>query len=244
MSLRIQRRWLLFVVLALVAGLGFTSTPAHADDPIPTTIGILFFGSGDHAGQTITADAYVRPADNGSAYPSGSVVFSVGDGQPVPLDPHYLNADTTFTIPQNTPFPVTATFTGTNGWGDSTVTVIYKPLQNIVWDPEPTILRLGPNAALTLTLATHVLNSIGGPMPGRIVSFSLFGPAPFVTVPPYPGIKVCTAVSDAHGLATCGGKGLAASIVSILAGGAYATETPTGAFEGYNYVKLPVILFK
>lgn len=231
---------LLFVALLPLAGPALA--PAHADGPVPTVLFVHFGGDGDHAGQSIDVIADVRPADGGPAYPRGSVVFSVGDGTPVPVDPTYLSAKTTVTIPSNDPFTVTATFTGTDGWGDSTASGTFTPLTRRVFDPEPTVARIGAGSLrLTLTFATYLRNTIGGPMPGRQIAFTLLNPPPTFNEPGGYSIPVCTATTDANGLASCKGSAALASIVSILTNGGYATYV-NGPFTGSEFVHLPVIV--
>lgn len=111
----------------------------------------------------------------------------------------------------------------------------------VTWGPEPTVARIGPGLKLTLTLATRVYDQQGAPKVGERIMFSLIAPFPGVLTEPRPAVKVCEAVTDATGLASCKGQGLLASIVSILAGGAWATRL-IGPFGTDEYVRLPIIL--
>lgn len=114
----------------------------------------------------------------------------------------------------------------------------------VTWGPEPTVARIGPGLKLTLTLATHVYDLQGVPKAGERIKFTLVAPWPGLFTEPRPGlgaIEVCEAVTDANGFASCKGKGLLASIVSILAGGAWATRL-SGPFGTDEYVKLPIVL--
>ncbi|HET6151732.1 MAG TPA: hypothetical protein VFE15_02185 [Marmoricola sp.] len=242
----VRRRRIAPWVVALLLPLGglLAIAPAHADTPGPTTLDLAFTG-GDHAGEVVTASADVRPADNSSDDPTGSVTFSVGDGQPVPVDQE-LDAQTTFVLTSNDPVVVTATFHGTGGWGDSTVTSTFHPLYKFTMVADPTIASVGAGGLkLNLTLSLHVVNSIGQGVPGYKVAFTLLQPTPNVVFQNKLSLPVCTAVSDANGLATCGGTGLVAAVVSILVDGAYGTviATPTQPLAGLDSTHLPVVTF-
>ena len=113
----------------------------------------------------------------------------------------------------------------------------------IIWDPEPTVARLQP-FKLTLTFATRVHDRDGDPLVGQRVAFSLLAKIPSIyDQNPKAGFPVCEAVADATGLATCKGSisTLLGSVLSLLLGGAYATEM-SGLFHGEQFTKLPVVL--
>jgi hypothetical protein len=231
--------------LVLVVGASLLAGPVHADTPGPTVLYLSFYG-GDHAGETVIAHADVRPANGSSDYPSGTVTFSIGDGHPVPVDPQILDAETTFTLTSNDPVTVTATFHGTGGWGDSTVTSTFHPLYKFTLGADPTIARLGAGGLkLVLNLQAHVRNSIGQGVPGYKVAFTLVQPPPNVVFANTASVPVCTAVTNAAGLATCNGSAALAAVVSILLGGAWATvvATPQEDLPGLDSVHLPIVTF-
>lgn len=116
----------------------------------------------------------------------------------------------------------------------------------VVWDPQPTVARIGPGLNLTLTFATHLHDQAGLPMAGERVRFTLFQKAAGLYDLPRRGLllEVCDAETDANGLATCKGnvKALLGSVLSLLAGGGYATLL-IGPFPSDDeFTKLPVIL--
>lgn len=237
----IRRHGLVALALALLVGLGLYAVPAAVADQMATKVGLHFNGDGDHAGQQIEAIASVRALDGSSAYPTGSVTFSLGDGTPVALHPQYLNARLPFTIPSNDPFEVTATFHGTNGWGDSTITVIYTPLHKAFWDTShPTVARIGTSPKITLSFGVYRRNSLGAPLAGRQVAFTLLAPVPNAVSPNRTSIPVCTATTNAQGFATCSGNVLLAVVGSLLTGGAFATEL-TGPNALLDSVRIPAL---
>ena len=116
----------------------------------------------------------------------------------------------------------------------------------VVWDPQPTVARIGPGLNLTLTFATHLHDQGGLPMAGARVRFTLFQKAPGLYETPKRTLlfEVCDAVADANGFATCKGnvKALLGSVLSLLAGGGYATLL-IGPFPSEDeFTKLPVII--
>ncbi len=112
---------------------------------------------------------------------------------------------------------------------------------SVQWEPEPTVARLGPGLQLTLTTATRLRDGSGAPIVGAKVAFTLFSKTPTLYDVSRFHLPICTAVTDAHGLATCKGQGLVGSLVSVVAGGAHATLF-NGWFPSDEHVKLPVIL--
>ena len=113
----------------------------------------------------------------------------------------------------------------------------------VVWDPEPTVARIGPGLKPTLTVATYLRDADGTPRVGEHVVFSVLAKMPSLQETPKPAYEVCRAVSDADGLATCKGSvpALVASVVSIVTGGGYATLL-MGPFPTEEFTRLPVIL--
>lgn len=234
---RSTQRLFATVLVVLVAALGLHAIPAQAADTIPTTAQVTVSG-GDQIGSTVYVTAYVFASGE---TPSGSVVFTgVGDGTPVPLKGTGY-ASVQHVLTSNDPFPVSIAFTGTNGFGDSSASTTVRPLQKTYLHAQPTVLQLVGGPRLTLTMSAYTRNALGGPLAGRKITFTLFAPAP-VFLEKNNSLTVCTAVSDANGLATCGGVGLVAAIVSILVGGAYATHTPGAPLPVYDSVKLPVVM--
>lgn len=232
----LSQRLLIASITALVVALGVYAVPAQAVDAIPTTAQVTVSG-GDQMGETVYITAYVFASGQ---VPTGSVVFTgVGDGTPKPLQGTGF-ASVSHVLTSNDPFPVSIAFTGTNGFADATASTVVRPLQKAYLHAEPTVLKLsGPR--LTLTMAAYVRDALGGPLAGRKITFTLLAPPP-VFLEKNNSLPVCTAVSNANGLATCGGSGLIGSIVSILVGGAYATYVPAAIVPAYDYVKLPVVM--
>lgn len=111
-------------------------------------------------------------------------------------------------------------------------------------EPEPTVARLSPTLKLTLTMATYLHDGNGQPVAGGTVDFTLLAKAPSIYEEPKVALPVCSAVSDASGLATCQGNvsALIGSVVSILAGGAYATLIRYPFPSETEFTKLPVVL--
>lgn len=110
-----------------------------------------------------------------------------------------------------------------------------------VWEPEPTVARFNP-LSLTLTFAVTMRESTGAPITGKRLQFSLFAKTPTLyDEKPKFSYPICVAVTDANGRATCGGKALVGSLLSVLGGGAYATALD-GPFATDYYTKLPLTL--
>lgn len=231
--------------LALVVPVALVASPAAGDDPRPTQLEFFNYNPLiDHAGQQSPMAVRVYSQPYGGGIPTGTVDVTIDGAAPItiPVD-ETGEASFTFTIPENQPFPMVAQFHGTNGWADSTRTITFTPLTQILFDPQPTLLKTGPSGAkLTLTFATYMRNSIGQGLPGIEIHFSMLGPVPVsygAGNPLY--VPVCTATTDATGLATCGGSAALSSIVSLLTGGGYATRY-IGPFNGFDTAHLPVVL--
>jgi hypothetical protein len=231
-------RALTFLATAALLLVGFTvAVPAQAAEPITTTVAVTIENA-DDVGGTFTVFATVTSA---SGTPTGAVTFSGSvPTTTVPLD----GMGKAHLYGQNTELSqtVTATFTGSNGYGNSSDTVTAYAEKYVDWDPEPTIARLGPGLKLTLTMATHLHDRDGQPMAGTKVAFTLLAKTPsFYDYPPKPSLNVCTAVADANGFATCKGNGLVGSVLSLVLGGAYATVMDGPFPSEYQFTKLPVI---
>ncbi|RNL80942.1 hypothetical protein [Nocardioides marmorisolisilvae] len=235
------RHVLLVLALALgVAAPVALTTRAAADDLKPITLTVSVSG-GDHVGSTFSAVIQVHGPNQEQV--AGDVALTgVGDGTPVHEQYGYLQVFGT--APSNDPVTVTATFLGAPGYeSGATASATTKPLQQPTFSAEPTVARVKPGLKLTLTLSTHATNFVGAPMAGVPVVFTIRDAyeqgAPGPQTEPIRWIEICTAYTDANGLATCGGSGLLGSVASLLTGGAYATwaTQPWG-----NFTKLPVVV--
>jgi hypothetical protein len=223
----------------LLVGLTVAVPAAQAAPPVPTTTVLTVVG-GDRMSNQVVLTAVVTSA---SGTPTGSVTFS--DGEQTAVVPVDASGKATITGQTGDKYinTFTATFTGTSGYGNSSASVTKAIEDAIIWGPEPTIARLSPTLKLTLNFATYVHDRDGQPLVGQRVEFSLLGKVPSLYETPKASYPVCEAVADATGLATCKGQisALLGSILSLLLGGAYATEK-NGFFPGEQFTKLPVVL--
>lgn len=131
-----------------------------------------------------------------------------------------------------------AEFVGTGGYADSSVEAFNMTIASgMVIRPEPTILA--PGLRPTLTMSAHAEDMRGRPAVGEALTFSVFGQ------PPNPfdfggGRVVCHAVTDERGFASCRGKGLVGSVLSLLAARSYVSHARTAEY-GFSVAVAPVI---
>ncbi|MCR1784522.1 Ig-like domain-containing protein [Nocardioides carbamazepini] len=190
---------------------------------------------GNKPGDLLTLEATVTSA---SGVPTGSVHFT-GNALDVVIP---LGADGTAlaqTPAATATERISAEFTSESGFAYSLDSERGDVMSRIVWEPEPTIARLAP-PRLKLTTAARLRDRAGRPMVGVTVDFSLGNPFPAFPEPGGPAFRVCTAVSDQTGLASCKGSGALGAVLSLLLGGAYATEKQ-GFFNTDQWAKLPVL---
>jgi hypothetical protein len=234
-----MKRALTFLATAALLLVGLTvAVPAQAADPI-TTSTVLTVEDGDsRLGRVVLTAEVTSP----SGTPTGTVTFSDGEQSATVA----VDASGKATLVGKTGLKwvntFTATFKGTNGYANSSDSVTKANSNAIIWDPEPTLLRLGPGLKVTLTFATLVHDRDGRPLAGQQVGFSLLGKIPSIyDDKPKGGLPVCEAVADANGLATCKGQvsALVGSVLSLLTG-AYATQM-NGGWALDQFTKLPVI---
>ena len=227
-------------VAALVLPLLAFVPSSQAADPIPTTTRV--FATTTEPGTGLTRiNARVTSA---SGIPRGTVTFTNLYDQNVA--PVTVPVDATGLAWANLPCNqgpfcsrYQADFTGTNGYASSSDAPGDASGERL--NPEPTLVRFGGPGLLKLFLTTAVTVTFtdGTPKEGVPISFSLLGPltnpghgTPLIETP-----VVCTAWSDAQGLATCGGQAAAASILSVLTG-AWANRS---VILNFNSVKLPTV---
>ena len=222
---------LVSVPVLLVA---FVVPPALALDPVGTTTAISVTG-GNKPGDLLTVKA-TTTSDSG--VPTGTIRFTGNDLDVlVPLDAN--GTATTQTPAATATEPIAAEFLANEAFAYSLDSERPDIMERIRWEPEPTVARLAP-FRLTLTTAARLRDRTGQPMAGVTVDFTLVDNVPQLGEPGRP-FPVCTAVTDATGFATCKGSGAIAAIVSILTGGAFATQKQ-GFFATDQWTKLPVVL--
>lgn len=240
-----SRSRIALLIAALVGPLLVWSVPATAADPIPTTSRIFSTPPPASApSYPLHATIKVR-VTSASGVPKGSVKLIRTDTgvltATVPLDATGLATAVLPCEGQGAPFcgRYRAEFTGTDGYADSADAP--GDNQPEILNPEPTIVKFGGPGLLKLYLTTAVTITFpdGTPVEGTPITFTLLGPltmpghgTPLLEVP-----VVCTAWSDANGLASCGGQAAAASILSVLTG-AWANRS---LILSFNSVKLPVV---
>jgi len=208
--------------------------PAHALDPIGTTTAISVTG-GNKPGDLLTVKATVTSS---AGVPTGSVRFT-GNALDVTVPLGANGTATTQTPAATATEPIAAEFSSSDGFLYSMDSERPDIMSRIRWEPEPTVARLVP-PRLTLTTAVRLRDRTGQPRAGVTVDFSLVDNYPVFAEPGRP-FPVCTAVTDATGFASCKGAGAAAAVVSLLLGGAFATEK-IGFFHSDQWTKLPVFL--
>ena len=114
---------------------------------------------------------------------------------------------------------------GTGGFARSEVTQFHVTIASaLVFHPEPTILA--PGLRPTLTLSAYAEDLRGRPVVGEMLTLSVLGD------PPNPfdfggGRVVCNAVTDQRGYASCRGKGLVASVLTLLGAPSYVSHQRT-----------------
>jgi len=233
MSSRQLLRLPVLLALALLTASLFAS-PSQADALTGTTTAIAVSG-GNQPGDLLTVRATVTSA---AGVPTGSVRFTGNDlDVTVPLGAN--GTATTQTPAATATEPIAAEFSSSDGFAYSMDSERPDIMSRIRWEPEPTIAHLVP-PRLTVTTAVRLRDRTGQPMAGKTVAFSLVDNYPQFGEPGRP-FAVCTAVTDATGFASCKGSGMAAALLSLILGGAFATEKQ-GFFATDQYTKLPVLL--
>ncbi|MDQ6522026.1 Ig-like domain-containing protein [Nocardioides sp. LHD-245] len=190
---------------------------------------------GNKPGDLLTLEARVTSA---AGVPTGSVRFT-GNALDVVVP---LGADGTArtqTPAATATQRISAEFSSDSGFAYSLDSERGDVMSRIVWEPEPTVAKLAP-PRLILTTAARLRDRAGRPMVGITVDFSLVNPLPAFPEPGGPAFRVCTAVTDTTGLASCKGSGALGAVLSLLLGGAYATEKQ-GFFNTDQWTKLPVL---
>lgn len=246
------RARLVALTVALVLPMLAWSSTAHADDLIPTQIYANVYGGTHIEDTTVTMTANVQRTPGGnSVIGHGTVTFRDSDGNVlasglVPANEGSVQA----TIPK--PAGSTtyyADYHGADGYADSTTSTDFTPqnLKPVYITPQPTLLKIGTGLlpTLTLTMAVSFKRADGTGVAGYGLRFYMLcdgSPSRTCGV----SIPICTAVSDANGLASCKGSGAFGAIVSILTGGVKVTGTdsptaPTDLYGVWTSEKFPVI---
>ncbi len=224
------------VALMLVLGASMlVSHPVAADDPVATTTSLEVQGGGVY-GDELVLDATVT-SDSGT--PTGSVQFyDTGSamGAPVPLGSAGTAVHTSAAVAGLHSYR--AEFVGTGGFVGSEDTQFHVTIASaLVLHPEPTILA--PGLRPTLTLSAYAEDMRGRPVVGETLTLSVLGD------PPNPfdfggGRVVCNAVTDQRGYASCRGKGLVASVLTLLGAPSYVSHQRTANY-GFGVATAPVI---
>ncbi|WP_435771551.1 Ig-like domain-containing protein [Nocardioides sp. SYSU DS0651] len=199
----------LVVVLATVSLLPAlgpvpASADEQADEPVPTTTTVTVSG-GRYGGEQATITARVTSP---AGVPTGTVQFSRSRnpiGEAVPVDADGV-ATTVVTAWPGTAF-FEATFTGSDGFGDSQgFTISYTNLIVVKLTPEPFMTRPSPLQVRYALVARATRYDDGTPISGLGLQFthgSAYAPNRFDPEPP--GSKLaCRAITDANGVARCG----------------------------------------
>lgn len=220
----------LIVALGLLAG-----PPAGAADDVLTSTVVEAQGGGLYGDElvlraTVTSDA---------GTPSGSVRFydngrPMGDPVPLPATGTAVHVSAAV-VGLHT---YRAEFVGTDGFASSEASVFHVTIASgLSLHAEPTVLA--PGLRPTLTLSAHASDLRGRPVVGERLTFSVLGttPNPFDLGG---GKVVCTAVTDAHGFASCRGRGLVASVLTLLGAPSYVSHPMTSNY-GWGVDRAPVI---
>jgi hypothetical protein len=239
---RRTHRSLLRLLLAVLMPIGLVASPAHGDDPAPTTTQLTFEGSGQADPPRYEyQDPYVLVAKvtSPAATPTGTVTFIEGDGQVlgnVQVGPDGVARINGTADRWNQYVTFHAEYHATGDFADSAdaATALFSWITfEIV--PEPTIARIGPglNAQITLTMAAHLRGVDRRPLAGHEVIFSLFGsvlPRINGAVQPF-AVVACKAVTDVNGFATCRSSGTAGALLSVLAGGSWVNHLEDDGYQ-------------
>jgi hypothetical protein len=246
MSNRTRRtvRTVIALLAALVAPFALAAIPvtAQAADLTPTSTALTIQG-GFSFGDPVT---YTATVTSQAGTPTGSVTFTVDGGatiaSDVPVDGSGVaTVTTTATATGLTAFH--ADFTGTGGFADSSGLALNNTTAaSLVLHPVPSVLEISRSNPLkiTLTLSSWATRLDGTPVVGEELTFSVLGKQPNL-FDFGGGSVICTAVTNAQGYASCGGKGVFGAIVSLLSGGSYVTHFSDDDY-GFSSDKAKVIV--
>jgi hypothetical protein len=225
--------------LTLVLGTSMlVSHPVAADDPVATTTSLEVRGGGLYGDELVLAATVT--SDSGT--PTGSVQFyDSGDpmGAPVPLGADGTALHTSAAVAGLHSYR--AVFVGIGGFAGSEATQFHVTIASaLVLHAEPTILA--PGLRPTLTLSAYAEDTRGRPVVGETLTLSVLGD------PPNPfdfggGKVVCNAVTDERGFASCRGRGLVASVLTLLGAPSYVSHSRTSNY-GFGVATAPVIRLK
>ena len=224
------------VTLTLVVGSSMlVSQPVAAADPVATTTSLEIQGGGVYGDELVLSATVTSDAGT----PTGSVQFlDSGEpmGEPVPLGSEGTAVHTSAAVTGLHSYR--AVFVGTDGFAGSEATQFHVTIASaLVLHAEPTILA--PGLRPTLTLSAYAEDTRGRPVVGETLTLSVLGD------PPNPfdfggGHVVCNAVTDQRGFASCRGRGLVASVLTLLGAPSYVSHSRTGNY-GFGVASAPVI---
>lgn len=202
---------------------GETATLTQSVGKISTTTTLNASPSSVNFGQSVLLTATVNPASNGQGAPTGTVTFTDGSttlGQ-VAVGASGTNGIATLAVTlSGGSHSVKATYSGSSAFGGSsssstTVTVAKLPT---TLTAQAALVKLLPPLAIPLGQLKATLNSSQGPVAGVPVVFTI-GTA-----------TVCTATTDAYGVATC--NAFSQLLALTLANGYKATFAGNGDYLG------------